>query len=264
MFRQFTKQPKKLKILSSQKLNNRKMYKYSIILITALVLNSCSNAQQNGKTALAANEFSEKLKASHDAQLVDVRTPEEFKAGHLENAKNFDWNNDNFDMQMNTLDKTKPVFVYCLSGGRSGAAAKKMRSEGFKEVYEMQGGMIKWRAANMPETNEPENAATANKGMNKLQFEELLKSDKLVLVDFYADWCGPCQKMKPYIEEIEKEMKYKVKVVRINADQNKELYKQLGITSLPTIRGYKNNVMRWSAESLLTKEELMNAINKVQ
>lgn len=210
---------------------------------------------QNNKTNLSATEFSEKIKQHSDAPIVDVRTPEEFEKGHLVNAKNIDWNNDNFDSEIVHLDKSKPVLVYCLSGGRSSAAAEKMRNDGFKEVYELKGGIMKWRASNLPETTKNSNA-----GMNKAQFDALLNSDKLVLIDFYADWCVPCKKMKPYLEEISKEQADKLILTRINADDNQALCKELKIDALPVLQLYKNKLLLWNNQGFIEKEAVLKAI----
>ena len=131
------------------------MHKYILTFLaaTSILFNSCTNGQtQTTNTNLSATEFSEKIKELPSAPVVDVRTPEEFTKGHLENALNYNWNGSDFQKQISTLDKSKPVFVYCLSGGRSSSAANQMRSDGFKEVYELSGGITKWRAANLPET----------------------------------------------------------------------------------------------------------------
>ena len=69
-------------------------------------------------------------------------------------AKNFDWNGEHFEHQVMGLDKTKPVFVYCLKGGRSASAASRLRDMGFKEVYELEGGTSNWQAAKLPLTKE--------------------------------------------------------------------------------------------------------------
>lgn len=108
------------------------------ILVMAITLNSCTNAQPgNCQTTLSAIEFSQGIKGKNDIQLVDVRTPGEYRKGHLANSININVNDNDFHMRIAQLDKSKPVYVNCLSGGRSSGAAAKMRNAGFKEVIEM-------------------------------------------------------------------------------------------------------------------------------
>jgi thioredoxin len=227
------------------------------MIVWSTVLIGCSNGQ-NSQTNLSATEFAEKIKAMPQAPIIDVRTPEEFEKGHLINSKNIDWNNSNFEEGISKLDKSKPVFVYCLSGGRSSSAASKMRQDGFKQVYELNGGIMKWRAANLPETTE---ASTISSGMSKQQFEQLLVSDKLILVDFYADWCAPCKKMKPYLDEISKDMADKVTVIRINADDNQALCKELNIDALPVLMLYKNKALTWENKGFIEKTDVVKHLN---
>ena len=234
------------------------MKKLLSIALVAILFNSCSSGQTNGiKTNLSANEFADKIKELPTATLIDVRTPDEFSKGHLANANNYNWNGTEFDNQIAPLDKSEPVFVYCLSGGRSSSAANKMRSEGFTQVYEMDGGIMKWRGANLPETTD--NAVVSN-GMSKQQFDALLISNKLVLIDFYADWCAPCNKMKPYLEEISNDMADKVVVIRINADDNKALCKELKIDALPVLQLYKNKTLSWTNTGFIEKAEVVKQL----
>ena len=234
------------------------MKKLLLIALAAILFNSCSSGQTNGiKTNLSATEFADKIKELPNATLIDVRTPDEFSKGHLANANNYDWNGTEFDNQIAPLDKSEPVFVYCLSGGRSSSAANKMRSDGFTQVYEMDGGIMKWRGENLPETTD--NAVGSN-GMSKQQFDALLISDKLVLIDFYADWCAPCKKMKPYLEEISKEMVDKVVVIRINADDNHALCKELKIDALPVLQLYKNKTLSWTNTGFIEKAEVVKQL----
>ena len=120
----------------------------SILLLT---VTSCTKAQN----VLSPTEFSQKLEKTPNAILLDVRSPEEYSGGHLKNAKNIDWNGTNFDQQISKLDKTKPVFVYCLAGGRSASAASHLKSKGFTKVYDLEGGIGNWRKAKLPETAAP-------------------------------------------------------------------------------------------------------------
>ena len=65
--------------------------------------------------------------------------------------------------------------------------------------------------------------------------KEVLESDKKVLIDFYADWCGPCRMMSPIIEEISEELENNIKVGKINVDENQELAMEYGVMSIPTL-----------------------------
>ena len=77
--------------------------------------------------------------------------------------------------------------------------------------------------------------------INNENFEsEVIKSDKPVILDFYADWCGPCKMMSPVIDEISEELGDKVKVGKINTDENSELAQNYQIMSIPTIMVIKN------------------------
>lgn len=223
-----------------------------VFFLVSLLFYSCTNGQSL-TPRLNPTDFQKKMKDFPNAPVVDVRTPDEYNAGHLQNAINININDSNFDNSITKLDKNKPVFVYCLSGSRSDYAARSMRASGFKEVYDLAGGMMKWRGAGLPETT---NKSVASTGMSKTQFNELLNSDKLVLIDIYADWCAPCKKMAPYLEEIQNEMVGSVKIIRINADQNRSLVAELKVTALPTLLLYKNKTVKWTNTGFLTKEEI--------
>ncbi|MFZ4549792.1 MAG: thioredoxin domain-containing protein [Bacteroidales bacterium] len=228
------------------------------LTIVTILFNSCSNGQSSPTgPSMSATEFSKKIAEFPDAPLIDVRTPGEFSQGHLKNAVNYDISTNEFVNQLASLDKSKPVLVYCLSGSRSTYAISYMQSNGFKQVYELSGGMMKWRAANLPETTDRTTAAT---GMNKQQFDNLLVTDKLILVDFYADWCAPCKKMKPYLDEISNEMAEKVVVVRINADDSRALCKELKIEAIPVLQIYKNKTLVWANTGFIEKAEVVKQL----
>jgi len=230
----------------------------AISVSAALFFNSCGRSQSaNNNYTLNASEFNEKINNTPGGLVLDVRTSDEFNKGHLINATNYDWNGDNFKGQIAHIDKLRPVFIYCLSGGRSSSAAAFMRNEGFKEVYELNGGIMKWRGSGLPETTENKKI---NPGMSENDFKQIINSDKLVLVDFYADWCAPCQKMKPYLEEIALEYETTVKVVRINADDNQALCKSLKVDALPVLQIYKNQEIVWNNVGFIEKEEVVKQL----
>jgi thioredoxin len=247
-------------------------------LFAALILVSCSEGQsQTGvKPVLSAVEFEQALKNINGALVLDVRTPGEFAKGHLENAVNIDISSPDFDSRVAQLDKNQPVLVYCLSGGRSSTAGSKMRRSGFKQVQEMQGGTLAWKQAGLPlvtaqtataqaeAVSDP--AATPGKpmkftNMTESDFQNLLNSEKLVLIDYYAEWCGPCKMMKPFLDEMTTEMADKLVIYRLDVDKNEALATAKGITGLPTLVLYKGSKSVWNHLGYIDKAGLTSAIN---
>ncbi|GAA4464972.1 hypothetical protein GCM10023093_16390 [Nemorincola caseinilytica] len=98
---------------------------------------------------VSPDEFEKKL-ATPGVQLLDVRTPEEYAEGHLVNSRNLDHTGGVLEQNAHTLDKNRPVLVYCRSGKRSAAAATYLQQQGFKEVYNMKGGIQQWQSAGKP------------------------------------------------------------------------------------------------------------------
>ncbi|RNC85019.1 MAG: rhodanese-like domain-containing protein [Winogradskyella sp.] len=84
-----------------------------------------------------------------DVQLIDVRTPSEFESVHIKSAQNIDFRSPTFDADIQKLDKSKPVLLYCKSGGRSAKCAKKLKDAGFEKVYDLDGGISKWEYAEL-------------------------------------------------------------------------------------------------------------------
>ena len=219
------------------------------VLLLGLLFLSC-NGQTNGVETIPAKLFADKIKAMPNAQILDVRTPGEYASEHLDKANNVDWNGENFADQANTYDKSKPVFVYCKVGGRSIQAAKKLNELGFTTVYNLDGGIMKWNAAGLSKPSEK------LIGMGTQEYDELLKSDQKVLVNFYADWCAPCKKMAPYMNKLQEEYSGKLKVVRLNADDNKTLISEMKLDELPVLLLYHNGQITWQHKGYISENDL--------
>jgi len=137
------------------------MKKLMFIIPIAITLTtlSCSNnseqatipeVKEQGKTVVSKNvDVSKFLKLvnSKDGQILDVRTPEEWAKGTIMGAIKMNIFDSDFNTQLNQLDKSQPVYVYCKSGGRSGKAAKIMKELGFTTVYNLNGGIGAWNSA---------------------------------------------------------------------------------------------------------------------
>ena len=112
---------------------------------------SCKGQEKKLDTFIDVNvEEFQKLIGKNGAQLIDVRTPGEYKDGHLKDAQLINYMADDFKVNAFTgLDKSKPVLVYCASGGRSAKSAKIYKSAGFEKVYNLVGGFRAWEAKKM-------------------------------------------------------------------------------------------------------------------
>lgn len=217
------------------------------------LLFSCKGQTSENVKTVAPKDFAQKLENNRGAQLLDVRTPEEFAGGHLKNAQNLDWyEKDNFVEKASKLDKSKPVFVYCAAGARSKKAANKLSEMGFADVYDLQGGYVKWNAQGLGKSGSESEKVV---GMRAQDYAELIKSDKKVLIDFYAPWCEPCKKMAPYLSRMESERK-DVKIVRLNADEHKTLIKEMKVDSLPRLILYVGGRQIWKHDGFISEEDL--------
>ncbi|TGV01252.1 rhodanese-like domain-containing protein [Flavivirga rizhaonensis] len=106
---------------------------------------SCKQSSSKGIIKVVSPKVVRALLAENTVQLVDVRTPKEFNEGHIEGAKNIDFFSDTFDSEIKKFDKTKSIILYCKSGYRSAKSSKKLRHAGFTEIYDLEGGITKWK-----------------------------------------------------------------------------------------------------------------------
>jgi thioredoxin len=224
--------------------------KIIILAIVTLAITSCKGQPSKNIQTIDAVAFSKAIQATPNPQVVDVRTPEEFASGHLIQAQNVNWMNPDFVANSAKYDKSKPIFVYCKSGGRSHKAAEKLAELGFTNVIEMEGGILKWEAAGLSKPSEKWI------GISQKEYADLLNSDKKVLIDFYAEWCAPCKKMTPYLLKMQKEMGDKIVIIRLDADKNKSLLSEMKISELPTLLLYDNKQLKWQHSGYISEPDL--------
>lgn len=217
-----------------------------------------NSAQTKGKNDnFVPAAYKQKMDEIKDYQLVDVRTPGEFAEDRLENAINIDYNSADFTERIEALDKNKPTFIYCLSGGRSGSALKIMLDKGFKEVYNLKGGIMQWKGDNFKVINAV--SADSWKGMTKDDYLNLIPDDANIIVDFKAKWCGPCKQLKPILDDISNEFGPKVKVLAIDVDEHKSLADDMRITGIPYLVYYKNGKQVNTLSGLQSKKQIVEA-----
>lgn len=92
-------------------------------------------------------------------------------------------------------------------------------------------------------------------------FQEVINGDKPVLVDFFAEWCGPCQTMTPILKDLAGEMGEKVRIIKIDIDKNPGAAKAFGVRGVPTFIIFKNGKSVWRQSGAIPKSELVKALN---
>lgn len=226
-----------------------------LLSFCVVVFASCGERNVNKVNAtLPVEQYEQKMNALPNMQLIDVRTTEEYSEGHLKNARNIDVNARDFNEQIASLNKKKPVFVYCKSGGRSSEAAAKMKEQGFAEIYNMDGGIMKWSAAGKPLEK---GAAPRTSGMTMDDLAKEVATTTYVLVDYNAKWCGPCKKMNPILESVVEKKKDKLKLLKVDADENPILLNQKKIEGIPYLELYKDGQLVWKHEGYIEESQLL-------
>lgn len=93
-------------------------------------------------------------------------------------------------------------------------------------------------------------------------FNDIINSDKPVLVDFYADWCGPCRMMPPALDELKKRMGDAITIIKVNVDKHPDVSQQFGITGVPTLMIFKNGQSMWRESGVKSAKQLQDIIQQ--
>ena len=125
---------------------------FSAFLLFAIF--SCNAQTATNIKVIDPVSFKKEISITPNAQILDVRTAEEFTVEHLQNAENVNWYSPDFSTHTTKYDTSKPVFIYCRSGKRSHLAAEKLVELGFTTIFEMEGGIINWTTKGLATTAE--------------------------------------------------------------------------------------------------------------
>lgn len=210
---------------------------------------------------LQPKEFSEAVETDK-VVLLDVRTPKEFAQGHIAGAKNISSSDPELHDKLGAFDHNTPIYIYCYSGGRSRSVAAYLESQKFTKIYNLDKGFMSWKKAKLDVVVES-TKKTKEKEFTFTSFESLLKENQLVLIDFYAPWCGPCKQMMPMIHEMKTAGKGVYHVETINVDANPLLVDHFSLTSIPRLMIFKNGEKVWDHQGTITKKDLEQVIANI-
>lgn len=225
--------------------------KIILLSFTLTAVFSCSHLTHE-EADIKPSEFA-KLAYDTGAQVLDVRTIGEFRSGHLKGAMQADWLDQNqFEERINYLEKDKPLYVYCMSGNRGHEAAAFLRSEGFTDVKNLDGGLIAWKSAGKKLVEcKPHGKETPSE-----EYAKLINSAPQVLVGFNAAWSPPCKKMQSVLTEFVNAQPGEVKVISMDGSTESKLMLMLNVEALPTYILYRKGTEFSRKQGVLSKNDL--------
>ncbi|HDR67709.1 MAG TPA: hypothetical protein ENN61_01535, partial [Bacteroidaceae bacterium] len=232
--------------------------RFILIILFQIALANVS-AQQGKITQLSSPELSEVL-VNNKATLIDVRTRGEYANGHITGAGQLNYYALVFKKKLLLLLKDRPLYLYCNTGYRSQKAAEILAKNGYTNVYNLEHGIMEWDLYDMPVVVEPDAKPDTENKMEPDEFYALIQSEKPVLIDFYAPWCGPCRQMMPVIDRIKQEAGDRVFIVKINADASKKLVKELQLLGVPYITIYHKGLKTYENQGLMSEKELLSLV----
>ena len=232
------------------------MKKLNVFIAIGLISISIQASGQQKQSKLSVDAIEAKINQSEQPQIIDARSAAEFEQIHLKNAIVLSTDSAKAVAQINAFDKQKPVFVYAIGNARSAILARRLRTLGFNEVYELPGGIANWVGSGKPVEK------SAKKELDLTAFQNIVSKEKLILVDFGSKYCPGCIKMAPLADSAATETG--IKIVRIEVFDNTKLTHQLKINAIPNIALYKDGALVWQKEGIFPKSEIINAIKTGQ
>ncbi|RDY58040.1 thioredoxin [Flagellimonas nanhaiensis] len=94
----------------------------------------------------------------------------------------------------------------------------------------------------------------------KASFSEIIGTDQLVLIDFHADWCGPCKMLAPILKEVKEEMGSAIRIIKIDVDKNQSLASKYQVRGVPTMIAFKNGKQLWRQSGVLQKQSIIQTL----
>jgi thioredoxin 1 len=229
------------------------MNRFKLIIGTVVLftLSACNSTE-----SLSPVDFQEGIMADKEAIVLDVRSPEEFSMGHLANSKNVHLHSRDFEDAASEIIGDAPVYVYCKSGSRSSEAAIRLSEMGF-EVYDLEGGLMNWEASGYG----LEGVRTVKSNKYSLaEYQAFIDTNQLVLVDFYADWCGPCKAMAPHIKSVKESYQDKLTILKVDTDKSPAISRHFNITGIPLVKLYHNGEEVYDKTGYHSKEQLEDVL----
>ncbi|MDC1024576.1 rhodanese-like domain-containing protein [Flavobacteriales bacterium] len=200
----------------------------------------------------------DKILNDTDIIILDVRTSEEINSGYIPNSTFIDYYDKNFENKINLIDHSKKIYTLCKSGGRSVKAAEILSKNGFRNVYNLEGGFMRWKANKMPyDINLVNNDSSNSNLISEISLDSLIKNNTNTLIYISTKWCSPCKKMEPIIDKLV-DNNGSLKVIKIDLDFNTYAQERFNVKSLPALVLYENKSVVWRKNGVITYDDLIS------
>ena len=229
----------------------------TLLFLIIIFFISCSNKNTliYEKTDILSLD---KILNDTDIIILDVRTSEEINAGYIPNSTFIDYFDKNFENKINLIDPSKKIYTLCKSGGRSVKAAEILSKNGFRNVYNLEGGFMRWKANKMPyDINLVNNDSSNTDLISEISLDSLIKNNTNTLIYISTKWCSPCKKMEPIIDKLV-DNNSSLKVIKIDLDANTYAQERFDVKSLPALVLYENNSVVWHKNGIIAYDDLIS------
>ena len=229
----------------------------ALLFLIIIFFISCSNKNTlvYEKTDILSLD---KILNDTDIIILDVRTSEEINAGYIPNSTFIDYYDKNFENKINLIDSSKKIYTLCKSGGRSVKAAEILSKNGFRNVYNLEGGFMRWKANKMSyDINLVNNDSSNTDQISEISLDSLIKNNTNTLIYISTKWCSPCKKMEPIIDKLV-DNNSSLKVIKIDLDANTYAQERFDVKSLPALVLYENNSVVWHKNGIIAYDDLIS------
>jgi rhodanese-related sulfurtransferase/thiol-disulfide isomerase/thioredoxin len=217
-------------------------------------------AQETSPALIEVDSFAAKAIREVKPQIIDVRTPEEFKTNHIRGAIAVNLKENNYLNRLNQFDKTKPVFIYAIQSSRPDVLAKELQEIGYTNVYELKGGIAAWIGKGYPYYS------SMKSNFSKTDYNKIIKDNKIVLVEIGTKYCGLCVKAKRIIDSLQNNANNSYKIIELELYDNPQLVANIQeVDAVPTLLLYKEGKINWKRTGLnFNKDDIEKQIEKAQ
>jgi thioredoxin 1 len=187
------------------------------------------------------------LSCCNRVMMLDLRSPEEYKSGHIPKAKNLPWTCEAFAWELERIERTFPIFIYCSEGLHAPKVMERLVKMGFSQVYLLKGGIQQWKKEKLDISSQAIEEDYAC-DIDTTTIHRVCHTTVFPVLFFYeSSWCIPCDSIFQTLKLKQKQEKQSFELYRISLDYHPEWFEKYQITDLPAIAIYESNVMKAKA-----------------